>query len=214
MIMKISSLLKAAGLITLLASGASASAAEASLSNHKILIAYFSFPLPQDVDATTSASRLEVNGKTYGSVEYVADIIAKNTGADLFKIETVQQYPIDEYDHLTDFAHEEAENDARPALKNTIDNFDDYDTVFVGYPIWWYQMPMALYTFFDTYDFSGKTIIPFSTHGGSRWSGTTREIERLEPNAKLLDGYSIYRSLTPYDPEDIKNWLKDINIVK
>ena len=75
-------------------------------------------------------------------------------------------------------------------------------------------MPMALYTFFDNYDFSDKTIITFSTHGGSRWSGTTREIERLEPNAKFLDGYSIYRSMTPYDPEDIAEWLKDINIIK
>lgn len=212
--MKISSLLKAIGVCTLIANSSLTFAAENNTSNHKILIAYFSFPLPEEVDSTTSASRLEVNGQTFGSVEYVADIIAKNTGGDLFKIETVQQYPIDEYDHLTDFAHEEQENDARPTLKNTIANFDEYDTVFVGYPIWWYQMPMALYTFFDNYDFSGKTIIPFSTHGGSRWSGTTREIERLEPNAKFLDGYSIYRSMTPYDPEDIAEWLKDINIVK
>ena len=214
MIMKISSLLKTAGLIALLASSVTSSAAESSSSNHKILIAYFSFPLPADVDATTSASRLEVNGNTYGSVEYIADIIAKNTGGDLFKIETVQQYPIDEYDHLTDFAHEEAENDARPQLKGTISDLSQYDTIFVGYPIWWYKMPMALYTFFDSYDFSGKTIIPFSSHGGSRWSGTTQEIERLEPNAKILDGYSIYRSLTPYDSEDIVDWLKDINIVQ
>ena len=107
--------------------------------NHKILIAYFSEPLP---DGTS--------------------VIQEATGGDMIRIQTAQPYP-DNFDDLAAQADNERQNDIHPTLATEIDNFDDYDAIFVGYPIWWYQMPMAMYSFFDKFDCSGKTLIPFST---------------------------------------------------
>lgn len=109
--------------------------------NHKILIAYFSEPLPDGIDAVTSASRVIVDGDLYGSVQYVATVIGEATGGDMVRIQTAQPYP-GNFDDLADQADNERQNDIHPALATEIDNFDDYDVVFVGYPIWWYQMPM------------------------------------------------------------------------
>ena len=112
--------------------------------DHNILIAYFSEPLPDNgVDAATSASRLVVNGDVYGSVEYMAGVIAGATGGDMVRIQTAEPYP-QSYGELADRANTERLDDIRPELATRIDNFDDYDVVFVGYPIWWYQMPMAM----------------------------------------------------------------------
>ena len=92
--------------------------------------------------------------------------------------------------------------------------FDNYDVIFIGYPIWWYQMPMAMYSFFDKYDFAGKTIIPFSTHGGSGWSGTLEDIAELEPDATMVNGYSISRNNTATSRDGILNWLQGIGMME
>ena len=89
---------------------------------------------------------------------------------------------------------------------------DDYGVVFIGYPIWWSDMPQILYTFFDTYDFSGKTIIPFSTHGGSGFAGTPRTIQGLEPNATMLDGLTISRNNIQNARQEIIDWVNDLDI--
>lgn len=94
----------------------------------------------------------------------------------------------------------------------TIENFDQYDTVFVGYSIWWSDMPMILYTFFDSYDFSGKTLIPFGTHGGSGWAGTPAKIAQLEPNATILDGLSISRNVIEDAHDQIVEWAQKLDI--
>lgn len=146
--------------------------------NHKVLIAYFSEPLPDGVDASTSASRLVINDNVVGSVEYLAQLIRQNTGGDMVRIQTATPYP-GNFDDLADQANQERQNNVHPALSTNIEDFDNYDVVFVGYPIWWYQMPMAMYSFFDKYDFKGKTIIPFSSHGGSGWSGSLNVISQL-----------------------------------
>lgn len=101
-----------------------------------------------------------VNGDLYGSVEYMATVIGEATGADMVRIQTAIPYP-GNFDDLASQADNERQNNIHPALATDIENFDDYDVIFVGYPIWWYQMPMAMYSFFDEYDFAGKTIIPF-----------------------------------------------------
>ncbi|BDI75925.1 flavodoxin [Paraprevotella clara] len=181
--------------------------------NHKILIAYFSQPLPNNVDAVTSASRVTVNGELYGSVQYVATIINEATGGDMVRIQTLQPYP-ENYDDLASQANQERQNNIHPELATNIENFDNYDVVFIGYPIWWYQMPMAMYSFFDKYDFDGKTIIPFSTHGGSGWSGTLEDIAGLEPNATMVNGYSISRNNTATSRDGILNWLQEIGMVE
>lgn len=97
----------------------------------------------------------------------MAYVIQENTGANIFRILPETPYPTD-HSNLVDLAQDEQRNNARPKIKDEIENFSDYETVFVGYPNWWGDMPMILYTFFDTYDFSGKTIIPFNTHGNEK----------------------------------------------
>jgi len=181
--------------------------------NHKILVAYFSEPLSDGVDAITSASRVIVDGDLYGSVQYVATVIREATGSDMVRIQTAQPYP-GNFDDLADQADNERQNDIHPTLATEIDNFDDYDVVFVGYPIWWYQMPMAMYSFFDKFDCNGKTVIPFSTHGGSGWSGTLEDIRGLVPNATMVGGYSISRNNTATSRSGILNWLREIGMTE
>lgn len=181
--------------------------------NHKILVAYFSEPLPDGVDAVTSASRVMVNGGLYGSVQYVATVIGEATGGDMIRIQTAQPYP-GNFDDLAEQADGERQNNIHPALATEIDSFDDYDVIFVGYPIWWYQMPMAMYSFFDKFNCNGKTLIPFSTHGGSGWSGTLEDIRELVPNATMVDGYSISRNNTATSKNGILNWLQEIRMME
>lgn len=180
--------------------------------NHKILVAYFSEPLPDGTDANTSASRLVVNGKVSGNVEYLAQLIQQNTGADMVRIQTSTPYPAN-YESLAAQANQERQNGVHPQLSTDIKNFADYDVVFVGYPIWWYQMPMPMYSFFDKYDFKGKTLIPFSSHGGSGWSGSLDVIKNLEPEATMVTGFSVSRTQTASSSDNVRSWLERIGII-
>lgn len=180
--------------------------------NPKILIAYLSYPLPDGVDANASASRVIVNGELYGSVEYMAKVIQKNTNADMFEIQPLESYG-DDFNSVADRALEEQENNILPELSAHIENLDEYDTIFVGYPIWWYDMPQMMYSFFDEYDFTGKTIIPFSSHGGSGFSGSVQEIAELEPNASVsTDGLTISRTVMANSENTIVNWLETLGM--
>lgn len=163
------------------------SASTASDGGQNILIAYFSIPLNDGVDTVARASRKESDDGTFGNVRFMANVIQENVGGDLFSIETVQEYPMDSMDDLLEFAYEEKAENARPELSTHIDNLDDYDVVFIGYPNWNADLPMPMYTFFEEYDFSGKTIIPFVAHGGSGASRTVDTIAELEPDATVID---------------------------
>lgn len=175
-----------------------------------ILIAYFSVPETAGTDADSGASRIVIDGQIKGNIQFMAETIAENVSGDLFRIEPVQEYP-GEHDKLIDFAAEELSNDARPELSSHIENIDNYDTIFIGYPNWWADMPMPLYTFFDEYDLSGKTIIPFTSHGGSGFSGTISSIAEIEPNANVItDGFSVSRNNTPDSAGDIAEWLNGL----
>lgn len=134
------------------------------------------------------------------TTEKVALEIQKRTGGDLFRIETVQAYP-KEHRETLDVAEKERDTDARPALKETVENMDSYDVIFLGYPIWWYTLPQPLFTFLESYDLSGKTIIPFVTHGGSRMSGTEEVIQKLQPNAKMRESLAIHRNVIRNNPD-------------
>lgn len=104
---------------------------------------------------------------------------------------------------------QEQQQNARPAIKNEIQNISQYDTVYVGYPIWWSDMPQFLYTFFDTYDFGGKNIIPFSTHAGSGIFGTVAKIKRLEPQATVYQGLTICRTDVMNSGSRVKSWIQN-----
>ena len=177
------------------------------------LVAYFSMPedvVLDGVDAIGGASVLEKNGVRYGNLEYVAKLIAEKTGSDLWRIETEQQYPL-EHDALLDFAADEQDGEARPSLAGRIENPDQYDRVFLGFPNWWYDLPMPLYAFLESYDFSGKEIIPFVVHGGSGFSDTVETIAALQPDADIFrDGLSISRSVVSESEEKVAAWLKEL----
>ena len=165
------------------------SSKESSKQGSNILIAYFSMPEDVDVsgvDAVAGASVVVKDGKKLGNVEYVAGLIQQTIGGDLFCIETVQQYPLD-HDPLVDQASDEQDENARPELAAHIENLDQYDTIILGFPNWWADLPMPLYTFLEEYDFSKKMIIPFVTHGGSGFSRTRNTIADLQPNAQVSD---------------------------
>ncbi|MGN0550803.1 MAG: flavodoxin [Acutalibacteraceae bacterium] len=171
--------------------------------NGKNLVVYFS--MPDNVDNST----VVIDGETLGNTQYMAYVIEETVGADIFRIEPETPYPTD-HDTLVDLAKEEQNDNARPKIKDTIENFDTYENIFVGYPNWWGDMPMILYSFFDEYDFSGKTIIPFNTHGGSGFSNTISTIKELEPNAEVLDGKSISRNDIQDAEQEIIDWVKSL----
>lgn len=171
-----------------------------------ILIVYFTVPETDGVDTVASASRVATENGVAGNTEFIAMEIQKNLGGDLFAIETVQEYP-GSHDPLLEFAYNEKSDDARPELSAHIESLDGYDYIFVGFPNWNADLPMPLYTFFEEYDFSGKTIIPFVTHGGSGFSGTIRTIQSLEPDATVIEaGLSISRNNVPNAQADVKSW--------
>ena len=175
-----------------------------------ILIAYFTAAENSGVDAEASASYSEVDGEAKGRMQALAEMIQAETGGDLFSIQTEETYPEDGGE-LIDYAAEEQDEDARPELSTHIEDLDDYDTIFIGYPNWWADMPQPLYTFFDEYDFSGKTIIPFNSHNGSRFSGTIDTIAELEPDAEVIeDGFTVNERDVPDAAGDIADWLEGL----
>lgn len=176
----------------------------------KILIAYFTADENTEVDAVTSASVVTVDGEDKGRVRAVADMIQGVTGGDLFSIQTSVQYPADG-GKLIDYASQEQSDDARPELTARIENLDSYDVIFIGYPTWWYDMPQVLYSFFDEYDFTGKTIIPFNVHNGSRFSGTINTIQKLEPGAAVMeDGFTVSERSVADAAGDVAEWLNQL----
>ena len=175
-----------------------------------ILIAYFTADENTEPDAVSSASVTEIGGEEVGRVRAVADMIAEETGGTLFSIRTSVEYPEDG-GALIDYAAGEQDANARPELTTHIDNLDDYDTIFIGYPNWWGDMPMVLYSFFDEYDFAGKTIIPFNVHNGSRFSRTIETIQELEPEATVVtDGFTVNESDVADAQEDVASWLQGL----
>lgn len=182
----------------------------AKVDSGNILIAYFSVMETDGVDTVSGASRVAVDGEVLGNNQYIAQIIQRETGGDLFAIETEQEYPTT-HDPLLEFAYDEKADNARPKLKTQIENFDSYDVIFLGYPNWNADLPMPLYTFLEEYDFSGKTILPFTTHGGSGFSRTIQTISELQPNATVIsDGLSISRNDVSRAESDVVDWVKSL----
>ena len=165
-----------------------------------ILVAYFS-----RADENYNVGTIDV-----GNTQIVAEYIADEVGADSFHIETVTPYPAD-YDDCCDVAKQELSDKARPEIQGGVENMEQYDIVFLGYPIWWGDMPMAVYTFMDSYDFSDKVVIPFNTHKGSGESGTYSAIGSYLPNAQVLDGMAIQgktaQEFSTDTQQAVRDWL-------
>lgn len=150
-----------------------------------------------------------------GNTEIIAEMIAEQTGGDLFHIETVTPYP-ESYDECTEVAQQELRENARPELTGTVEQFEEYDGIFLGYPNWWGDMPMAVYTFMESYDFTGKTIIPFATHEGSGLASTERSIADTCSGAEVFEGLAIRGSVAQNSQDEAReavvDWLQEIGI--
>ena len=183
--------------------------------NSKILIAYFSrvgnTDFPAGVDAVASASLIVKDGELYGNTQYIATLIQKATGGDLFLIETEEKYPAD-YDATDRQGAKESKEKPRLKLASHVENMDEYDTVYIGFPNWYYGMPMAVYSFLEEYDLSGKTVIPFVTSGGSGFSNAVSEIQSIQPDATVLsEGYKVTHSkVSDVSFEDIEKWVESV----
>lgn len=167
-----------------------------------------------DTESTKNTSKaLVVYFSATGNTKAVAETIAGLQGAELYEIVPEQPYTDEDLnynDRTTRATTEQNDSDARPAISGDIKDLAEYDVIYVGYPIWWGDMPRILYTFFDTYDLTGKTIAPFCTSGGSGLSGTPRTIGNLETGAEVLDGLHIRDSAAKKAEDTVSDWLEDI----
>lgn len=193
--------------------GSDSEQGDSAAASSNILIAYFSVPETDGVDAVAGASRVVVDGEVLGNTQYIAQLIQQQTGGDLFRIETVQEYP-GSHDPLLEFAYNERAEGARPELAEQMENLDSYDIIFLGYPNWNADLPMPLYTLLEQTGLSGKTIVPFTTHGGSGFSRTIQTIQELQPNATVVsDGLSISRNSVAQAEGDVASWVSGLGLI-
>ena len=146
-----------------------------------------------------------------GNTQGIAEEIQKQTGAELFEITLVNPYSND-YNTVLDEAQRDQSEQARPELASHVENMEEYDTIILGYPNWWASIPMPIASFLEEYDFSGKTIIPFCSHGGGRFGQSLTAIEKLAPDAIMGEALSIHYSGGSSMPDDVREWLSDNGI--
>lgn len=176
----------------------------------RTLVAYFSVPETDDPDGMTQDeenSTHVVDGEVYGNTEYVATLMAEGLGADQFRMETAEELPLD-HDTLIDLAIDWQDSDARPELQEAIPDIDDYDTFIIGYPIWEYDMPMPMYTFFEQNDFTDKDVYLYTTHDVSGLSGTLETVTTMLPEANVSENtFDISRDDMDDSEADVEEWL-------
>lgn len=167
----------------------------------KVLIVFFSH----------AGENYSVGNVKVGNTKLVADEIQRLTGGDEFEVVAEKNYDMP-YDALTRLAKEETENGEKPPFKGEVKNIDEYQTIFIGGPIWWGTYPQVMFTFFDKYDLNGKTIIPFSTHEGSGLGSVVSDLKSIYPNATFKEAFSIYGHETRKDLSKVSKWLKSLNL--
>ncbi len=174
-----------------------------SANKGKSLVVYFSL----------AGQQYNVGNITEGNTKILAKMIAEETGAELFELETVRAYTTTDYNTLTKEAKDEQQKKARPALKADKD-ISGYDTIYIGYPNWWGDMPMCVYTFIESHDWNGKTVIPFCTHEGSGLSGTESTIKKLCKGATVLKGLAVQGKVAQTNrataKKNVQDWLQKI----
>lgn len=146
-----------------------------------------------------------------GNTEQVAQIIQQETGGDLFEIAPATAYT-DDYNELLDIAQQEQSDDARPELAGQVENWEQYDTIFVGYPNWWSDAPMAVYTFVESYDWSGKTLVPFNTSASGGFGRSLSGLEESAPGASILDGISFTERNLGDAQSEVAAWLDELGL--
>lgn len=176
-----------------------------------ILIAYFSLwenaPWGEYTDANTSASVVVDNLGAVGTNAYVAQMIQSKVGGDLHAIIAAEPYPAD-FDQVRDINHQENSR----AISSTVEDMEQYDTVFIGYPVWATTLPQAVRTFLTSYDFTGKTVIPFCTHDGYGAGRSFSTVAELAAGANTLEGIAIEAVDVPKAQDTVAQWLKGIGL--
>lgn len=171
----------------------------------KILVAYFSWAdnaVQSDIDAMTSPSV-----KVPGDVAQLASWIGEETGGELFPIEVTEPYPSD-WDDCLDRANQEKGDGTHPALKAKVENLQDYDTVYLGYPNWWYSCPMAIFSFLEENDLSGKQVYLFCSHGTGGLASSVKDISKAIPDAKISDNvFDVYEEDAASAKDEIVEWI-------
>ena len=167
---------------------------------------------------TSEAEKAQIGGRMLiayfswsGNTQGIAEEIQRQTGADLFEIVPVPAYS-DDYNTVLMEAQRDQHDKARPAISNPPDSLEDYDVILLGYPNWWASIPMPIATFLESYDFSGKTILPFCSHGGGRFGQSLTAIAKLAPQAVIAPGLSVHYSGGSGLPEDVQSWLESQGI--
>lgn len=150
-----------------------------------------------------------------GHTRTIANQIHEQVGGDIFEIKTANPYTSD-YNAVVDQAKQEQAENARPKLSGHVEDMNKYNTVFIGYPIWWYDMPMPVYSFLEEYNFSGKTIIPFCTHGGSGFSNSIQNMQMQKnlSGATFLNGLAIRDTDVSHAQNDVTNWLRSLKMIQ
>ena len=146
-----------------------------------------------------------------GNTEQVAQIIRGETGGDLFEIAPATPYT-DDYNELLDIAQQEQADSARPELAGQVEDWDQYDTVFVGYPNWWNDAPMAVYTFLESYDWSGKTLVPFNTSASGGFGRSLSGLEESASGAAVLEGISFTERTLGDAQSEVTAWLDELGL--
>lgn len=171
--------------------------------NKKVLVAFFS----------RTGENYAVGNISKGNTHIIAEMIAKETGGKLFRIESVKPYP-DEYKVCVEVAKAEKESNARPEVKGDV-KVEDYDIIFLGYPNWWGDMPMAVYTFIEKHNWNGKTVVPFCTHEGSGLLGTERKLKDACKGVTVSEGLAIKGTTAKNSQSQalktVQTWLKKVN---
>lgn len=168
-------------------------------------------PSSQPDESTEEGETLVAYFSWSGNTQQMAEIIAQETGADLFEIATVTLYT-DDYNTLLDVAQQEQGEDARPELNAQVENWDSYDTIFVGYPNWWSDAPMAVYTFLESYDFTRKTLIPFNTSASGGFGRSLTGIEESAAGATILEGLDLTEGELGDAQNRVTTWLDSLGL--
>ena len=146
-----------------------------------------------------------------GNTEQVAQIIQQETGGDLFEITPATPYT-DDYNELLDIAQQEQSDDARPELAGQVENWEQYDTIFVGYPNWWSDAPMAVYTFVESCDWDGKTLVPFNTSASGGFGRSLSGLEESASGAAILEGISFTERTLGDAQSEVAAWLDGLGL--
>ena len=169
---------------------------EEHVESNKSLVIYFDYSenidtAGLDVDAISQASlRGGSTGKNIENLKVMVDEVKDIKNADVFSIQVNEVYPA-KFEDMTGIAKDDIANDKQFTFKNELANLDEYDTVFFGVPVWWGELPQPVQVFFEQYDFSGKNIVPFGIHHGSRFGSMISQMREYEPDANVLDGFTI-----------------------